>query len=260
LNLAQDPNEFYGIHSVSPLAVTDGSAVLKIPIYTDHPGNWTLWIQVGVTSGNYAGYELKVSIGNSSALIDTAGSYNGISNTLIWKRINFYSDGTTTLNITSLGGIENVGEVYVVPAGETSFAFGNFNQTVQDRKINIYKLEPTTTLQSNIAFTHFHIVNNGIVNYTLTGYTINGLSNLTIVRLPFFNQLGLVNSTQKQYSILFSINQLITSSSAKGQEMVSFAIPVIVISIVETFLVAFFGILYLRPRRFKGLSRNGGVS
>jgi hypothetical protein len=141
-----------GILSVTPLAVTNGPSEMSVPVHISNPGNYSLWIQIGYVEGNPPS-TLKLTLGNSSMLINTSDTYHNITDSLVWMTMNFYANHSLLLNISNVRGYESIGEAYILPKGAASLAFNELNQTIKSDNIRTYLLNPQNC-STNLSFSY----------------------------------------------------------------------------------------------------------
>lgn len=173
---------FYVYDNVIPAAVTDGQATLSVPLSISHRGTYDLFAQVYYSSNPaWSGGTLSLSAGGVEDTLNTSGSFEGQTNTFVWREFSAVLGPGMSLDVSSVAGWNAVSDIFVLPEGEFQRAYDDFNSSVESEHIQVIQL----TAGANLAPTPVSGTEEYQTSTTNSGYSPFGQVSYLSTLLPF---------------------------------------------------------------------------
>jgi len=137
---------YYGC--INPFAITNTSnSLLTVPININKPGNYSIYFQYYHYSNPSANFWpsqkqniIEVKIGNKNWYFNASSNPYGVTNKFLWEKIQAYLVPGTSIIFKSISGWNELGDAFIIPAGEAEKTLSNFNNTINSGNIKVYQV------------------------------------------------------------------------------------------------------------------------
>ncbi len=212
------------IDSVEPFSLSFTDSAMYLPVHLGATTEYKLYMNAYVSDNlSYEYHGLIVNFSNGESTFINTSTYSGITNNFAWVSIPLTSANISSITITSVGHLNAIQDIYIVPKDFVSSGLENIYKIVNEKRISLLVGSPNRTFLSNyVAST------NSVYNLTgnYVGYTVEGYLNnrLIMVHEPYYDQLVSTKSSQLLVPGIGGVNTIVVAevSSTSARVFVSF--------------------------------------
>jgi len=139
-------SSYYGC--INPFAITNtDNSLLTVPININKPGNYSIYFQYYHYSNPMANFWppqkqniIEVKTGDKNWYFNASSNPYGVTNKFVWEKIQAYLVPGTSIIFKSISGWNELGDAFIIPAGEAEKTLNNFNNTINSGNIKVYQV------------------------------------------------------------------------------------------------------------------------